>query len=220
MKENNITNIIMENEGLIYSIINKYKKYFELEDLYQVAVIGIIKALKNYRDDYNVKFTTYAYPYIHGEVLHYVNNNYYSMKLSPKIKKMYYKILKAKEILSQKLMKNVSNFELSIFLEIDEKTINDTLLACSKMDSLDKIISDGNKELQLYDTLGRLDPNIENYQLQDELNKLTPEERKIINLRYYEDMSQKEVGKELGMYQVEVSRKEKKILERIYKNIA
>ena len=70
---NNITNIILENEKLIYKIINKYKNYFELDDLYQVAVIGIIKASKNYHEKSNAKFTTYAYPYILGEVIKYIN---------------------------------------------------------------------------------------------------------------------------------------------------
>ena len=220
MEKIDIANVIAENEGLIYSIINKYKNYFELDDLYQVAVIGLIKASKNYKRNFNTKFTTYAYQYIHGEVLQYINNNLCPIKINPKTKKLYYKILKTKEILSQKLMKNVSNYELSIFLGIDEQVINETILICSKVDSLDKIINDSTKELKLYDTLGKLDPNIENYHLKNALEKLSDGERKIIDLRYYEDMSQREVGKELGMYQVEVSRQEKQILKRIYKNIA
>jgi len=69
----NITDIILENEGLIYKIINKYKNYFELDDLYQVAVMGVIKAYKNFKEGYSAKFTSYAYPYILGEVIKYIN---------------------------------------------------------------------------------------------------------------------------------------------------
>ena len=90
---NDITKIIQENEGLIYKIISKYQNYFELEDLYQVAVIGLIKANKNYQDTYNTKFISYAYPYILGEVIKYVNE-YRSIKLSKNTRLLYNKILK------------------------------------------------------------------------------------------------------------------------------
>ena len=81
----NITDLILENEGLIYKIINKYRSYFELDDLYQVAVMGLIKAYKNYKDDYNTKFTSYAYPYILGEVIKYINE-FRSIKVNKNMK--------------------------------------------------------------------------------------------------------------------------------------
>ena len=214
----NITDIILENEKLIYKIIDKYKNYFELEDLYQVAVMGIIKASKNYNNNYGTKFTSYAYPYILGEVIKYINE-FRSIKLNKNTTLLYSKILKAKEILSQKLMKEPSTYELSLFLEIDENIINETITSNMTTQSLDKIISEDGKNLELYDKFGYIDSHIENYPLQSELAKLPPEERKIIVGRYYEDMSQKEVGDTLGMYQVEVSRKEKKILQKLKDNI-
>ena len=213
-----LSNIILENENLIYKIINKYRNYFELEDLYQVAVIGFIKAYKNYQDKYNTKFTTYAYPYVLGEVIKYINE-YRNIKVNKNTKILYSKILEAKEILSQRLMKNPTTYELSLYLEIDEKIIDEVMIANYKIDSLDKIISEEDKNLQLYDKFGYVDHNIENYQLLSELEKLDEEEKQIIISRYYEDLSQKEVGEKLGMYQVEVSRKEKKILKKLYENI-
>jgi len=215
---NNITDIILENEKLIYKIISKYKNYFELEDLYQVAVMGIIKAYKNYNASYNTKFTSYAYPYILGEVIKYINE-FRSIKLNKNTTLLYSKILKAKEILSQKLMKEPSIYELSLFLEMDESIINETILSNMATQSLDKIISEDGKNLELYDKLGYSDNYIENYPLLRELEKLLPEEKRIIISRYYEDMTQKEVGDSLGMYQVEVSRKEKKILQKLKNNI-
>ncbi len=216
---NDITNLILENEGLIYKIINKYKNYFELDDLYQVAVMGMIKAYKNYNGEYNTKFTSYAYPYILGEVIKYINE-YRNIKVNKNNKLLYSKVLKAKEILAQKLMKEPTTYELSLFLEIDEAIIDEVIIANSAAISLDKIISEDDKNLFLYDKFGYCDNAIENYPLTEQLAKLSPEERKIIVSRYYEDMSQKEVGDSLGMYQVEVSRKEKKILQKLKNNIA
>ena len=214
----NITNLILDNENLIYKIISKYKNYFELDDLYQVAVIGMIKAYNNYKSNYNTKFTTYAYPYVLGEVIKYINE-FRTVKINKNTRMLYFKILKAKEILTQKLMKEPSNYEISLFLEIDENIIEEVINANSAVDSLDKIISDDGKDLELYSKYGYVDNNLENYPLLLELEKLSSEERKIIISRYYEDMSQQEVGSRLGMYQVEVSRQEKKILKKLKDNI-
>lgn len=216
---NNIASIIEENEGLIYKIISKYQNYFELEDLYQVAVIGLIKASKNYQEHYNTKFISYAYPYILGEVIKYVNE-YRSIKLSKNSRLLYNKIIKASQILSQKLMKNPSTYELSVFLEIDESLINEVLLANSEVASLDKVLAEDGQNFELYDTLGYCDQNIENYPLNDALSQLSADEYALINARYYQDLSQSETGTTLGMYQVEVSRKEKKILQRLKDHIA
>ena len=215
----NLGEIIVENEGLIYKIINKYKNYFELDDLYQVAVIGIIKASKTYNSDYGTKFTSYAYPFILGEVIKYINE-YRNIKISKDISKLYTKIQKSIEVLSQRLMKVPTNYELSLFLEIDESIIEEVLLANSNIESLDRIIIQDDKSLELYNKFGYCDYAIENYPLISELEKLSPTERAIIQARYYENMSQSETGRALGMYQMEVSRKEKKILSKLKDNIA
>jgi len=215
----NLGEIIIENEGLIYKIINKYRNYFEIEDLYQVAVMGLIKASKTYNSTYGTKFTSYAYPFILGEVIKYINE-YRNIKMSKDTAKLYTKITKAIEILSQRLMKIPSNYELSLFLEIDESIIEEVLLANSSIESLDRIISQDDKNLELYNKFGYCDYTIENYSLISELEKLSPIERAIIQARYYENMSQSETGAALGMYQMEVSRKEKKILSKLKDNIA
>lgn len=215
----NLGEIIIENEGLIYKIINKYKNYFELDDLYQVAVMGLIKASKTYNSEYGAKFTSYAYPFILGEVIKYINE-YRNIRISKDTAKLYTRILKGIEVLSQKLMKIPNNYELSLFLEIDESIIEEVLMANSAVESLDRIISQDDKNLELYNKFGYCDYSIENYPLISELEKLPPLERAIIQARYYENMSQSETGASLGMYQVEVSRKEKKILEKLKGNIA
>ena len=213
-----MTDIIINNEGLIYKIINKYRNYFDLDDLYQVAVMGLIKAYKKYNSAYNAKFTTYAYPYILGEVIKYINN-YRSIKVNKNMKLLYVKINKSREILAQKLMKEPTTYELSLFLEIDERIINEVILANETVDSLDKIIMEDDSNIMLYDKVGYIDDNLDNYSLKEEIEKLSPVEKKIIISRYYNDKSQKEVGESLGMYQVEVSRKERKILKKLRDNL-
>ncbi len=214
----NLTDLIVANEGLIYKIIGKYKNYFELDDLYQVAVMGLIKASKNYKDNYHTKFISYAYPYILGEVIKYVNE-FRMVKVNKQTRIIYSKVLKAKELLAQKLMKEPSNYELSLFLEMDEKAIDEVMLANQTIDSLDKLISEDDKNFELYNKVGYCDSTLENYPLTLELSKLKADEKQIILARYYENMTQKEVGDALGMYQVEVSRKEKKILKKLRDNI-
>ena len=113
-----------------------------------------------------------------------------------------------------------TNYELSLFLEIDESIIEEVLLANSNIESLDRIIIQDDKSLELYNKFGYCDYAIENYPLISELEKLSPTERAIIQARYYENMSQSETGRALGMYQMEVSRKEKKILSKLKDNIA
>ena len=215
----NVAELIIQNEGLIYKIINKYQNYFELEDLYQVAVMGLIKATKTYNSEYGAKFTSYAYPFILGEVIKYINE-YRNIRISKDTAKLYSKILKSIEVLSQKLMKMPSTYELSLFLEIDESIIEEVLNANMAVESLDRIISQDGKDLELYNKFGYCDASIENYPLISELEKLPPLERAIIQSRYYENLSQSETGKNLGLYQVEVSRREKKILSKLKDNIA
>ena len=214
-----ITDIIVENEGFIYNIINKYKNYFELEDLYQVAVIGMIKAYKNYQEEYNTKFLTYAYPYVIGEVIKYVNT-FRKVKLSKEMITIYSKIIKAKEVLSQKLMKTPTIYELSLFLEIDENLIEEVIIANESVTSLDKIINEDDKKMDLYNTIGYYEKEIEDYPLRYAIEQLPEEERQLIIARFYENKSQREVGEMLGIYQVEVSRREQKILKKIHEKIA
>ena len=181
--------------------------------------MGIIKASKTYNSEYGAKFTSYAYPFILGEVIKYINE-YRNIKISKDTAKLYSQILKATEVLSQRLMKIPSTYEISLFLEIDQTIIEEVLMANSTVESLDKIISQDGKDLELYNRFGYCDTTIENYPLIYEIEKLSPIDKAIIQSRYYENMSQSETGNNLGMYQVEVSRREKKILSKLKDNIA
>lgn len=221
---NRYDDVIASCSNLIYMIINRFFKGYDIEDLYQVGVIGVIKAYKNYKDNKNVKFSTYAYKYIYGEIYTYVNNNK-AFKTSKDLITLYKKICEAKNILSQKLMKEPSILELSIFLEMDERIINNTLIAMDRIDSLDKVLFEGEKNIMIYDTIrdNKDYYNLDYIVLTDEINNLPSPDREIIYLRYYEDRTQNEVAKMLGLNQVGVSRIESKTLKKIrnkYQNVA
>ncbi len=215
-----LEDLIVDNSKLIYSIISKYQSYYDKEDLYQIGVIGMIKAYKNYKKDSNTKFTTYAYTYILGEVLKYVNENK-SFKLSKEYLVIYKKISEAKTILTQRLMKVPSNFELSVFLEIDEQVINHIEMITREIDRLDRIINEDGKNLILLDTIKdeKAETSIDSMMLYEEINKLPSDERKLLKERYFLDKTQSETAKILGINQVQVSRNEQKILKKLKNNL-
>lgn len=212
-----LTNVILENEKLIYSIISKYSTYYDLDDLYQVGVMGMIKAYNNYKNEYNTKFSSYAYTYIFGEIVKYINDSK-SFKVSKENRSLYKKINEAKTILTQKLMKEPSNYELSLFLEIDEKLIEEIININQTVDSLDREIIEDGKKVFLYDIVGKEEDNIENIFLYDQLDKLSKDELILLKKRYFLDKTQSEIAKELGVNQVKVSRTEQKILRKLSEN--
>ena len=220
---NKYEEIIKVNSGLIYMIMNKYFKGYDKEDLYQVGVIGVIKAYNNYKNNHNTKFSTYAFKYIYGEMYSYINN-IKSIKVSNEYVTLYKKIRTASNILSQKLMKEPSVNELAMFLEIDPFIIEYVIKAMNKVDILEKIVSSDGKNLTLLDTIrdNRDYYNIDYMLLNEEINKLESPYKELIYLRYFEDKTQSEVAGILGMNQVEVSRGERKTLKKIkniYQNI-
>ena len=212
--------LIKENKGLICSIINKYARYYEFDDLYQVSIIGIMKAYKNYKEDKKVKFTTYAYKYILSEVIAYVNNSK-MVKVSKEYHRLYKKIQETRNLLTQKLMKEPTIKEIAGFLEIEEEIINDVLRYQDNIKSLEEVISRDGNELTLLDTLSiqKNDIDIDNISLKEGLNTLSKEEYDLIQMRYFEDKTQKEVASFLGTNQVQVSRNEQKVLKKLKKNI-
>lgn len=219
MDDKILVDIIKDNKGLICSIINKYTRYYEFDDLYQVSVIGIIKAYNNYNKDSNVKFTTYAYKYILSEVVSFVNNSKV-IKTSREYNKIYKRILEAKNILTQRLMKEPSNYELSLFLELDEALINNVMLVKDSVKSLDEAINNDGKTLTLLDSISLEDDiGVDNIFLKEILETLDEEELKLINLRYFQDKTQSETAKFLHTNQVQVSRNETKILKKLKKTV-
>ena len=196
---------LLEYDGLIYSIISKYPKKYDREDLYQASMIGLIDALKHYDNNYNTKFSTFAYYYIVGEINKYIRENS-SLKVSKNLVDLRSKVLKSKELISQKLGREATNLEVSLYLEISEDLVNEAL-------SYDDVTSleDSQFEISSYDTSTKA----EFLDLNNELEELSEKEKKLIYSRYYEGLTQSETSKVLGISQVQVSREESKILKKL-----
>jgi len=209
-----ITNLIINNEKLIYSITNYFKNYNSKEDLYQAGCLGLINAYKRYNPNINCKFTTYAYPYILGEMRKLVREDK-GIKISREITKLNLKIEKAYILLTQKLMKEPSIEEIANYLEIPEYYVSEAILSLNKIKSIDEPVTTDGKELTLQDVIGKSDNIDDLILLRDSLNNLTKEEKELINNRYMNDYTQSETSKIVGMSQVQVSRKEHKVLEKL-----
>ena len=218
MDDENLKTLIKENKKLICFIINKYTSYYEFDDLYQVSIIGIIKAYKNFDESKGVKFTTYAYRYILSEVLLFINNNR-SIRVSREYQKLYKKILEARTVLTQKLMKEPTTCELSLFLEIDEALINDVMIYQEKVKSLDEVIMGDGKQVTLLEQIASNNIMEDYTSLHDSLASLNQDELELINLRYFKGLTQSEIAKVLGENQVQISRNEQKILKKIKNNL-
>ena len=209
---------LLEYENLVYSIINKYSG-FDKDDLYQVGIMGLVQAYKNYKSSFNVKFSSYAYYYILGEVTKYIRENK-SIRVSKDILKLKSLIDKTKIIMMQRLGREPTISEVSLYLEIDEEKVSDVLCSVCDVKSLDYVYDeDGN---EMYASLGVYDNNmdLDFINLRDVVDGLSDEEKELIISRYFEDMTQCEVSEKLGISQVQVSRKENKILEKLKNKIS
>lgn len=206
---------------LVYSVARKYSYSNEdLEDLYQVGIIGLQNAMKNYNSDSDAKFSTYAHFYIKGEILKYIRENR-AIKINYDTDKLIRSIAKVKEYLTQVNSRSPSIEEIASFLELDVSDIIDAINVTQSVKSLDYELTDEGKEVNLYDYQPYVEKGYDEdiLMLRDEIDKLSPIEQKIIKSRYYEDKSQSEISKELGISQVQVSRNEGKILSKLRVNL-
>ena len=202
--------LILNNQNLIYSIASKFKG--DKEDLFQAGCLGLIDAYQKYDSNYNTKFTTYAYPFIMGEMYKYVLGDK-NIKLSPEIVKLNLAIKKAEDYLTQKFKRGPTDIELSSFLEIPVYKLVETR-NCYQTLSLD----DDTNESSLYDFVSSDDISKDDLiLLRDALNRLEAKEKELIIKRYFYNKTQQEVANELGINQVKVSREEGKVLTKLKK---
>ena len=214
-----LATLLDENPNLIYSQIKHVHKN-DKEDLFQAGVIGFVKAYQNYNDQYENKFTTYAYKYIQGEIRKVIREDR-NIKVSRELNSLNYKLENAKGILRQQLMREPSILELADFLGVDEKRLVEAQMSAYKINSLEEVICDDGKELLLEDTVADikkldLDTLID---LRQEIEQLLPLEQRLIYLRYMEGLTQQETACQLGMSQVQVSRCEQKVLKKMRNNM-
>ena len=196
---------LLEYDGLIYKIISRYPNRYDRDDLYQVGMLGLIDAYKHYDSSYGTKFSTFAYYYIVGEVNKYIRENS-SLKVSKNLVELKKKILECREMMIQKLGRNPTNLEISLYLDVDEELISTAIVATDEVASIDENVN-------LFKCYDNTSPEV--LDLKDEIDKLSFEDKKIIYARYYEELTQSETSNMLGMSQVQVSRSEAKILKKL-----
>ena len=206
------TNELIETHmGLIKKIANKFY-HCSREDLIQVGVIGLLKAYQNYKDTQSAKFSTYAYPYIFGEMYQLVHSSR-DIKVSKDMLKLYKLIEKTRYELAQRFGYVPSDGEVAQFLELEISLVSEAVCASQAMISLD----DEANELNLHEVIAdhhqvNADLKID---LDDSFQVLNSDELEIIKARYFEDLTQSEVAKRMNMTQVMVSRYEKKAMEKM-----
>ena len=206
------TNLLIETHmGLIKNIASKFY-VADKQDLIQVGVIGLLKAYQNFKDTKMAKFSTYAYPYIFGEMYTFVNSNK-NIKVSKDILKIYKLVERTRYDLAQKQGYLPTTEEVALFLELDPGIVYEAVTSAQAMISLD----DEANELNLHEVIpDKKTTNIDlKLDLDDSFKVLSAEEQEIIKSRYYEDLTQSEVARKLNMTQVMVSRYEKKSLEKM-----
>lgn len=214
--------LVEENVGLIWCVVKRfYGRGLENEDLFQIGSIGLLKAIDKFDLSYDVKFSTYAVPMISGEIKRFLRDDG-MIKVSRTLKELSYKIFQTREKLLDLLGREPTIEELAEKMQIDKEEIVEALEAGSEVESIYKPIHQKEgTEIRLMDKLEekehREEKILDHMLLQQLLGTLEKEERTLIYMRYFQDKTQSQVGKELGISQVQVSRMEKKIMENLRK---
>ena len=215
-----LKDLIMNNQNLIYKLTHYFKNYENKEDLFQAGCIGRVKAYKKYESSFNVKFTTFAFPYILGEMKKFAREDK-GIKISKDISRLNSKIEQATIILSQKLMREPTIDELSSFLDISTYDLAEAINSTNNIMSIDEVINNDGKEVTLHDIIKDKETDLDSLiALRSAIKGLSDFEKELIGKRYYKDMTQKEVAECLGISQVQVSRKEQKVLTKLKSKIA
>lgn len=209
--------MVKENMGLIWSIVRRFNnRGYELEDLFQIGSIGLMKAIDKFDTSFEVKFSTYAVPMITGEIKRFLRDDGL-IKVSRSIKENGAKIKQARERLQAERGRDITLQELSEETGMERAEIVMALEANGEVESIYKTYAPENgKETCLADRLPQEKDSHEvliNHMLLEQLLKeLKQEERQLIQMRYFEECTQMQVAEKLGISQVQVSRMEKKIL--------
>lgn len=214
-----VEEIVSENKNMIYSIAFKYSNYYNIEDLFQVGAIGIMKAYKNYNMSSNAKFLTYAYKYILGEIIEFIKNDR-TMKVSDEYMKLFKAYEKAKDFLTTEKGREPSIFEISNFIDVDPNYLQSIINSCAFTTSLDSPLNEEDFNLEKVTGVDNRDITDDMIDLKNEINKLDDQEKRLIDLRYFKDYTQDETAKILGISQVQVSRFESNILKKIRTKVA
>ncbi len=209
---------IQGNLRLVLSIIQRFNNSSEnVDDLFQIGCIGLIKALDNFDRTLGVKFSTYAVPMIIGEIRRYLRDNN-SIRVSRSLRDIAYKAIYAKEHLTKANQKEPTLCEIASEIGVDAESITVALDAIQSPVSLyEPVFTDGGDTLyvmdQISDKKNKEENWVEEISLNEAIKRLPQREKDIIDLRYFKGRTQMEVAEEIGISQAQVSRLEKNALK-------
>jgi RNA polymerase sigma-70 factor, sigma-B/F/G subfamily len=216
--------LIAGNLRLVLSVIQKFTGRGEnVDDLFQVGCIGLIKAIDNFDITQPVRFSTYGVPMIMGEIRRYLRDNS-AIRVSRSMRDTAYKVLQAKEKLMGETQKEPSVEEIAKYLGIKREEVVFAMDAvCDPVSLNEPIYTDGGESISVMDQVGdkkNTDENwLEQIALSEAINRLSIREKNILALRFYDGKTQMEVASEVGISQAQVSRLEKNAISQIKKNI-
>ena len=212
--------LICGNLRLVLSIVGRFSGRREnMDDLFQVGCIGLMKSIDRFNVDLDVKFSTYAVPMIIGEIRRYLRDNN-SIRVSRSIRDLAYRALGAREEIAHEKGREPTVEEIAERLGADKDSIADAMEAIIEPISLyESVYNDGDDTVYVIDQLKDNDDTdeawIESIALRDAMKKLGERERSIILMRFYKGKTQMEIADEIGISQAQVSRLEKSALQKI-----
>ena len=217
--------LIEGNLRLVLSVIQRFDKRGECpDDLFQVGCIGLIKAIQNFDPTKNVRFSTYGVPMIAGEVRRYLRDNS-AIRVSRSIRDVAYRVLQCKEQLIANLGREPSILEIAKELDLAESEVSEALDAvCAPISLHDPVYADGGDPLTVMDQVSDSKNNeegwMEHIALRSAFRGLTPRDKQILQLRFYDGKTQMEVAGMVGISQAQVSRLEKGAISNLRKSIS
>lgn len=211
--------LISGNLRLVLSVVQKFSNRGEnLDDLFQVGCIGLMKAIDNFNPDMDVRFSTYGVPMIVGEIRRFLRDNN-ALRVSRSVRDVAYRAMQCREQLQKKLGREPHINEIAAVVNLPKETVTMALESVVEPVSLyEPVYNDGGDPIYVMDQVGETDGEdswISGIMFRDTVGSLTGREKKIMSLRYLSGMTQVEVAKEIGISQAQVSRLEKGALERI-----
>lgn len=212
--------LVLDNVGLIWSIVRRFGgRGYELEDLFQIGSIGLMKAIDKFDLSFDVKFSTYAVPMITGEIKRFLRDDG-MIKVSRSIKEMGAKVKNTREVLSFSLGRDPTIEEIASQIGASREEVAASIEAGAEVESLYKTVN-RNDEANIYLIDKLEEENMEQEQmlnrmvLKELLSSLEDKEREIIIRRYFYNQTQSQIAQQLNISQVQVSRLEKKILKQM-----
>ena len=221
-----MTKLIEDNNGLIWSIVRRFSgRGYDIEDLYQIGSIGFIKAIQRFDTSFEVRLSTYAVPYILGEIKRYIRDDG-PIKVSRSIKELNVKILELQKEYFNKYGRDITLEEISKELKISKEEITMAMDSTRPVDSIESAKYKDNKTDKTVSILEQISTGKDEQTeitnritIKKLIGELDDKEKEIIMLRYYKQKTQMQVSKILGITQVQVSRIERKVLEKMKRKL-